>query len=138
MNFFYKLINHVYIYTQKLGICGNTGLIAGITTGLILCFYNLRLGGLAVFNSTEAWQVGLLLTLFCWLEVMFLIVLFLRLRLSSIIVPTFFNCLLVCMLTVFVVSKLNLFFIAWLIGLLIGIMVGYVLCQFSKSLHFNR
>jgi hypothetical protein len=138
MNFLYKLINFVYSYTQKLGICGNTGLIVGLTSGLMLSFLNIKMGPNLVLTNDEVWKVALLLGLFCWLLILFLLLVFMRLRLSEILAPSLFNSLLVCFLTVFLVNKLSLYPIAWLIGMIVGIIVGFLLCQISKSLNLKR
>lgn len=135
---FTKLISLLYPYTQRLGVCGNTGLIAGVITGLILGILNLRIGPGLVLTNTEAWQLAGILALFSWIVIVFLLLLVLRVKLSQVIIPVLINTLLVCSLTVFTVNTFHLFPIAWLIGMLIGIIIGYLLCQLSKLLKLKR
>ena len=138
MNILYSTINFVNSYTRKLGICGNTGLIVGLVSGLLLSFLNIKLNLTLHLTNDEVFKVALMLGLFCWLLILFLLVVFIRLRLGEILVPSLFNSLLVGFLTVFLVNKFSLYYIAGLIGMLIGIIVGFLLCQISKLLNLKK
>ena len=65
-------------------------------------------------------------------KVLFAFVCLARYRLSAVAVPTFINSLLVCFLTVHLAQLLSLYPLAWLLGLVVGLLVGMFLCAFYK------
>jgi hypothetical protein len=121
-------------YTKRLGVCGNAGLIVGAIAGGILALLNFLRGGNMALTGAEVLYIGLMLTLFGWLTLLFILGALVRYPISSVAVPTFVNALLVCLLTTYVSNYSGLFVIAWLIGILVGILVGYLLCAIYKRL----
>jgi hypothetical protein len=117
---------------DRIGVCGIAGVIAGSAAGLMLTLLDLLHEHMLVLDPVERIRVALALTLFAWLWVLFVFVCLARYRLSSVVVPTFLNALIVCLLTVQIAHLLGLYWLAWLIGLLVGLLVGMLLCAFYK------
>jgi len=135
MKLLVKFFTSLNIFTKRLGLCGNVGLIAGAIAGTFLMFLDMRQGGL-IMNTTEAVQVALMLTLFTWMFIQFVLVILARLTFRSVAIPSFVNCLLTCFAVVFIVRALGLYVIAWFIGIVVGIIIGMLLCRINFI--FNR
>jgi hypothetical protein len=131
MSAFSRNINNLSKYTEKLGICGNTGLINGTITGSILTYLN-SVNPISVIDRNEYFIISTIITIFCWLIVLFILKFFIKLRIRNILLPSLINTILVCFLTVYLVYISRLYSIAWFIGLIVGITVGYGLCRLSK------
>jgi hypothetical protein len=128
---FFKFLSR---YTKRLGVCGNAGLIVGAIAGGILALLNFLRGGNIALTDAEVLYIGLMLSLFGWLTLLFILGALVRYPISSVAVPTFVNALLVCLLTTYLSNRSGLFEMAWLIGILVGILVGYLLCTIYKRL----
>ena len=120
---------------QKLGVCATAGFIAGAFAGFILCVYYYFLNPTpGPFTNAQIVQLALLLALGAWVLIVFAFVVLVRVPFLSIWYSSLFNCILTCLLTVWVVYKLDLWNIAWFIGMLIGIWVGLMLCYLNQLL----
>lgn len=119
-------------YTQRLGVCGNAGLIVGAIAGGVLTLLDWVEEGNLVLSNEQALYVFLLLVLFTWLVLIFIFVAFVRARISDVVFPGFFNALFVCLLTVYLCTAFDLYHLGWLVGILVGIVIGYTLCTLYK------
>lgn len=116
---------------QGLGVCGHTGAIAGMLAGGVLVLMWVIEEALAP-TSTEALQLWLLLTFFCWLAVLLIFVVFVRWKLTSVALPSLVNTALVVGLTVLVCYLTGAYPLGFFIGLIAGMLVGLLLCSFYR------
>lgn len=119
-------------FLARLGVCGNAGVAVGIVAGFVLTILDLVDGPLAT-NDSETLVLWLLLAAFGWLLILFLFTVFVRWTLQSVAIPGLVNSLLVTGLTVLVCRAANLFGLAWLVGLLAGILIGFLLCSLYRQ-----
>ena len=112
----------------RLGECGVAGVIVGAVIGLMLTLLDGMHGGTLSLTTTELWYVALVLAAFGWLVLVFVLVVLTRATFRSIVAPALVNAFLVAVLTTFVCYTAGLLAWAWLLGMLIGAIVGYVLC----------
>lgn len=124
-------------YTSRLGICGNTGLITGAISGGLLTVLYFRQGMHLLLTETEVLNVSLILTVFCWLVIIFILCMLVRLTFRSVAVPALINTFLVCYVTTFLSNYFHAFEYAWLIGIVVGIMIGTVLCKIASLLNLK-
>lgn len=118
------------IFTKRIGLCGNVGLMAGAISGTFLMLLDIRQGGVTM-STKEAVQVSLMLAATTWLFVQFVLVILARLTFRSVAIPSIVNCLLTCFVVVFLVRALGLYIIAWFIGMIVGIIIGMLLCRIN-------
>lgn len=134
MNLLANLINRLAALFKRLGVCATVGFIAGILTGFALVFYNLN-GGSTVLTAAEVWKVTLLL----WAAISVFLLLYLyilcRYTLASIFFPTLFNSLITCFLTIWFTNQYGLWTTAIFIGIVIGLLIGKLLCILCKLLN---
>lgn len=135
MKLLVKFFTSLNIFTKRLGLCGNVGLIAGAISGTLLMHLDIIHGGL-VLSTDEAVKIALLLTVFTWLVVVFILTILARLTFRSVAIPAFVNCVLTCFGMVFLTRALGLYVLAWLIGIVVGIIIGMILCRFN--FFFNK
>ena len=121
-------------HLKHLGLCGNTGFIAGCFAGIILTILNMQYEGALALSVEEFYKVCAMLILFCWVVIIFLLVFLAKFKFSHVAIPAFVNVFVVVFITVFLSWKWDVFEWAWLIGMLIGIIIGYLLCRFSRVL----
>lgn len=118
---------------KRLGICGMIAALAGFIAGGILCLLAFMHGGL-VLSGQEWLYLALLLTIFTWLIILFLLFAFVRVRVKPHILPTLLSVFLVVVLTIVVCAALDLFDWAWIIGPVIGMIIGGLLCRLGRRL----
>ena len=117
-----------------LGECGLTGLIVGAVVGMMLTMLYWRHGATGIFTDQELLYIALMLTVFGWVVVMFVLVVLVRASFAWVRLPSFINALLVAFLTTFVCARAGILKGAWLIGMLIGALVGYLLCTLYRKI----
>lgn len=121
------LSDRLEVLQRKLGVCGNAGIAVGAVTGLILSVLGVVEEPLEP-SLTETIQIWLILALFGWLALLFIFTIFMRWTISSVAIPALANSTLVTALTIVVTRVTGLFSFAWLIGILMGALVGLLLC----------
>jgi len=114
-----------------LGVCGSAGVAVGVMTGFILTLLDVFEGPLTL-SDVEMVQVWLSLVTFGWLALLFIFTVLVRWAVRSVVIPTLVNAALVTALTVLVLRATGLYILAWLIGILAGIVVGFLLCSLYK------
>lgn len=134
-------MNQIYLFIQwfsnifkKLGICATVGFIAGIITGMALLLDYSVTGAVITLTYNETWQVALLLAAFCFLVLLFVLFVLCRYTVSSVFLPTLINCLLTCFFTVYLVNKFAAWEWAVFIGMVVGLIIGYLLCILCRYL----
>jgi hypothetical protein len=113
----------------QLGVCGGAGVAVGAMTGFIVTVLDLIEDPLEL-SDVEAVEIWLLLAAFGWLALVFIFTVFVRWSAGSVVVPAFVNSVLVTALTILVALATGLFALAWLIGILAGMLIGFLLCKF--------
>lgn len=109
-------------------------MIVGAVIGMILTILYWMQAGVLSLTTAELWYVALILALFGWIVLMFVLVALVRSTFRSVMIPALVNALLVAVLTTFVSYRAGAMEWAWLIGILIGAVVGYVLCTLYRQL----
>lgn len=120
-------------YSRRLGVCAYAGLAVGIVTGLVLTLFDLTDGPLEE-DPIDVLVLWAMLAAFGWLVIVGLFTVFVRYQLASVAVPALVNSALTTGLMVAVCRITGLFEIAWLIGLLAGLLVGQMLCTLYRLL----
>jgi hypothetical protein len=122
------LLGWLSAFLARLGVCGNAGVAVGVMTGFVITVLDLTEEALAL-TALEALQLWLLLWLFGWLALLLIFTLFVRWSARSVAGPALVNSMLVTGLTVLVVWLTGLYWLAVVIGFLIGLLIGFLLCQ---------
>ena len=131
MRTFLRLLSLFYPLSNRLGLCGNIGFIAGLLAGFIISTMAWAFRGFYMSNN-QALVHALSLTLFTWIAVIYLLGILAKFTFRSVALPSLFNCLLTCFLTTFVCKWLDIFSFAWLAGMFIGALVGMTLCRINS------
>lgn len=115
----------------RLSFCAKIGALIGLLSGLV--FGLMQAQNLSVIYSVQDLIViGLVLAVFAWLVVLLVIGLWLRYRFSSFAGAALVNALLTAVLTVVVADLLGRPELSWFVGLVVGILVGLVLCLYCE------
>jgi hypothetical protein len=115
--------------SDRLGECSQAGLLVGAVSGGLLSLLSFLHGGHHLtFSLADAVWIALLLTAFGWLVLLLVFVGLLRRRFSSVALPSLVNAFLVTVVTLAVSVLLHLLILAWLIGIIAGSLIGYLLC----------
>jgi hypothetical protein len=114
-----------------LGLCAMAGAIVGSLAGY---FFGIVLLHVAPIGPTpqERGVAALVLAVFGWINVLVLIGWWLGYGIKNIALPALINAVLVSFLTVFIVNALGLPGWGMLLGFIIGIVVGTLLCQWCR------
>jgi uncharacterized membrane protein YeaQ/YmgE (transglycosylase-associated protein family) len=109
-------------------LCAAAGAMVGGFAGVVM---GLLLSPPHAFTLTasETWKAGLLLGLVGWVILLIVFGLWLHYGMSQIAGPSLLNALLSAVLTVWVCRALHVPILDTLIGLLVGTLVGWILCQ---------
>lgn len=118
--------------TDRLSLCANTGFMAGALGGVFLDLENSVSGGIQLGSLQEVLIASLMLTGIAWLFVLFVLLVIGRLTFSSIAIPSLVNCFLTCVITTWICNKLSIFPWAWVVGAIVGILVGTSLCRLNQ------
>lgn len=113
---------------QRLGVCGNAGVIVGAISGFIITMLDFTEEAL-VLTALEALQLWLLVWLFAWLALLLIFTLFVRWSAASVAGPALANAFLVTGVTVLIVWLTGMYWLAVVIGILAGMLIGFLLCQ---------
>lgn len=111
----------------RRSLCAVTGAIVGGFAGLIMQLLQLPLHP-PLLTTSEAVKIGLILGLAGWLGMLVVLAAWLHYRLSQIAGPALVNSLLSAALTVFACNIFRYPIIDTVLGLLIGTLVGWLLC----------
>lgn len=116
---------------DKLGPCGNVGLIIGMIAGSLLTLLAFQLAHLRPAPLEVFWIV-VILSLFCWVTLIFIAIVFLRLQLRSVFYAMLMRSLVICMFTVLITHFLDAYRFGIIIGIFVGLFFGYILCELLK------
>ena len=126
-----RLVAWLAPYLRRIGVCGNAGVIVGLLTGGALALLDFLANPL-VLSGPEALRAWAILALFGWLVLLFVFRALVRWPLGTIVVPTLVNAVLVSGITLYLSRALELFPWAWLLGFLVGMALGLLLCRLYR------
>jgi hypothetical protein len=116
---------------DRLGVCGRAGGIVGAVIGLVLTVLGAVHDSLSLDGSQALW-IWLVLTLLGWLVLLFIFTLFVRWTVKSVVLPTLINSMLVAAFTVAITVLTELYSLAWLVGIIVGTVMGMILCWLHR------
>ncbi|MDK9708527.1 MAG: hypothetical protein OEL83_15905 [Desulforhopalus sp.] len=112
---------------DKLGPCGNVGLMIGIMAGGLLTLLSVRSPHLTP-TPPEVFWIFVILALFCWMMMVGIATIFLRLQFQSVVLGMLMRSLVICLFTVLIAHLSGAYHLGIIIGVLVGLFFGYVLC----------
>ena len=112
----------------RRSLCAAAGAMVGGFSGAVMGLF-LSAPNPLTLTAAETWKVGLILGLVGWVILLIVLGLWLHYGISQIAWPSLFNALLSAVLTVWVCRAVHFPVLDTLIGLLVGTLVGWVLCQ---------
>lgn len=118
----------------RLGECGVAGVIVGAVVGMLLTILYYMHGGALTLTTADLLYVVLVLAVFGWIVLIFVLVALVRSTFSSVAIPSMVNALLVSLLTTSISYRASALEWAWLIGILVGALIGYLLCTLYRQL----
>ena len=118
---------------DRLGPCGNVGLIIGIIAGGLLTLLSIRTAHMRP-TFFEAFWIFIILSVFCWMVLVFVATIFLRLQLQSVLFGMLVRSLVICLFTVLIVYLLGAYHFGIFIGICVGLFFGYFLCMILKEI----
>ena len=123
-----KLMSAIGKIFDALGVCATIGFITGGLSGLVLTIYSMDLTPAPVLTVKEILQVGLLLAAATAGLLLFYLYVLCRYTFISVFMPVVLNCLLTCLITVWLVDVTRLWGWAFFVGVVVGLLVGRLLC----------
>lgn len=116
----------------RLGLCAMSGAIVGSQAGYFVGIVLLHLAPTTP-TAQQLGVAGLILALMGWLVVLLLIGTWLGYGVRRIALPALLNALLVSFITVLLVNGLGLPGWGMLLGFLVGIVIGSLLCKWCRE-----
>jgi len=115
----------------KLPWCSLAGGLAGILTGFIFSLFQVQNPTIAP-TMQEILLIALVLGLIAWLFLLLAIGVWLKYGISSIALQTFVTAILTAIATVYFSYLVNLPYLTVILGWIVGIFIGYLLCLFCR------
>jgi hypothetical protein len=134
MGAIFRFIGAVF---SRLSICSLVGVIAGSFAGFAFAIFEKDHPGLSL-STQQLFAIGLLLGVTGFLLVLYFVGLLLRYGIGPIFWPALVNSLLTALLTVFFAYWLKMPALYAVAGLLIGVVVGALLCRLCRSIDGGR
>lgn len=122
------MITRLVAFFSRLGVCANTGAIAGALTGMFLGGYLLTLPHHRI-ALRDAAIVGVGVGMIDWLAVIFVLVAVGRYVLSDVFLSSFFTCIVASTIAACTIDAVRVPALSMLVGLLVGLIVGAILCR---------
>lgn len=117
---------------QPLGLCGKTGVVAGLLAGFVLML-DAFVHPERTVDLADGVTVFGLLAAFVYVVVIFLLSVLERFTFGSVALPALVNVLLVVGATVAIVFGLDIRDWAMVVGALLGALIGVILCGLSRA-----
>jgi hypothetical protein len=114
------------IWTRSL--CAASGALAGGFTGSVLGLL-LSPPNAITLTASEALRAGVILGLVGWVIILLVVGAWLHYGISQIAAPSLVNAMLSAILTVFVCRAVHFPIADTVLGLMVGTLVGWILCQ---------
>ena len=121
----------------KLRLCALAGGFAGSVSGGL---FGIVLSGYPQHILTPLAQLyaGLALGAVAWIAVVLIFGACLRYGVSQIAAQAFVNAMLTSIFTVFLAYALHIAWLATILGILVGIVVGSILCRFCRTVEWGK
>lgn len=111
----------------RRSICAVAGAMAGSLAGMVMGLLQSEMPP-GVMSAADAWKASFALSVTGWVVILIVLGLWLHYGVSQIAWPALANSLLSATFTVFVCRALHIAFLDTILGLLIGTLIGYLLC----------
>ena len=115
----------------KLPWCSLAGGVAGIITGFVFSLFQVQ-NPTIVLTIQQILQIAAILGLISWLFLLLVIGVWLKYGIPSIALQTFVTAFLTAFFTVYLSNVINLPYLTVILGWLVGILIGYLLCLFCR------
>lgn len=112
---------------RAVGACAMVGVMVGLISGGSLSLLDYVENGIAP-TPRELFYLALILAGFSWVIMLFILSILSRLKLSDVWAPALWNAVLVTFATAYLAEQLGQFGLAWVLGVIVGLFFGYVLC----------
>jgi hypothetical protein len=112
-------------------VCAAAGALVGAVAGLVFELGRLPLGSL---STSDVVQVGLILGFAGWLAALIVIGLWLHIGIAVMAWRSFFTAIITGVLTILVLNKTPYHILFVWIGILIGTLVGWLLCLLCRKI----
>ncbi len=112
----------------RRSLCAVSGALCGGFAGMVMGFYQSKPGA-GTLTPVQALQVGLALGFVGWVMLLVVIGAWLHYGTSAIALPALLNAMLSSILTVFACNALKFPIIDTVLGLVMGTLVGWLLCR---------
>ena len=116
----------------RRSLCAVTGAIAGGSAGLVLGLVQTQTPMIVLLPS-QVVQVGLLLGVVAWFGLLMVVGVWLHYGIATIALPALVTSVLSSLLTIFVANQVLIPLLAVWIGLVVGTLVGLMLCRLCTS-----
>jgi len=115
----------------KLPWCSLAGGLAGVITGFVFSLFQVQ-NPTIVLTLQEVLLIAVVLGLVAWLFLLLVIGVWLKYGVGAIALQTFVTALLTAIATVYLNNIIKLPYLAVILGWLVGILIGYLLCLFCR------
>ncbi|WP_448031972.1 hypothetical protein [Bradyrhizobium liaoningense] len=119
-------------FFDRLGDCGSVGFVIGLIAGGLLTVLSFMHPHMRPAADEVLWII-LILSVFCWLVVVFISIVFVRLQLRSVMAGMLARSILICTLTVLIAHILGAYSYGIVIGILVGLLLGFALCRMLRE-----
>ena len=119
---------------ERLGPCGNAGFIIGAWAGGLVSLLSLTHGGVLAPTYTDLLFIIVILSLFCWCLLLFIYVVLMKYKISSVWARSLVFSVLICALTILFVSLIGNYLTGIIAGIMAGLFVGFVLCGRKREI----
>ncbi|PYS99107.1 MAG: hypothetical protein DMF63_13640 [Acidobacteria bacterium] len=125
------LLAFAKLFFGKLPWCSLAGGLAGVVTGFVFSLFQIQ-NPTIILTMPQIVQIAAVLGLVSWLFLLLVIGVWLKYGIKSIALQTFVTAFLTAFFTVYLSNLLNLPYLTVILGLLAGILIGYILCLFCR------
>lgn len=129
MKAFVSIANAIF---GRMPFCSVAGAFIGATTGFVLSMFQTA-EPVVRLTLPQVVQFGLILALASFLFLLLVFGLLLRYRISAIFWPGLVNAVLTSLLTVAIANAVHRSFLTCWIGIIVGIIVGWILCRLCPT-----
>ncbi len=129
MTFIRALIAVTRPFSKRLRPCELNGMLIGVFCGMLFSLVWLT-ANVSGSVSYPLWlYLALVLAVFCWCWLLVMLSMWLQYQAGPLLLPLAINCLLTSVLTIYVCNLVGVPTLFFLLGLVVGYLVGRLLCR---------
>ncbi len=121
----------------KLPWCSLAGGLAGVISGFVFSLFQVQ-NPTILLTIQQIFQIAVVLGLIAWLCLLLVIGIWLKYGIGSIALQTFVTSFLTAFFTVYLSDIVNLPYLTVILGWVVGILIGYLLCMFCRRYFPSR